>query len=452
MTNTEHVTEIEAPEEHTVRGAALPGLQARIAKLAKRAAKLGVPAPELNIISERTVYLRWHEPYNTMGMIAAPSGYWTEANEQTYDRREREYTVTVTGEAVQLPGGWKLAGTLQHTEVGNAVRMVPGLGIDAEPFRTGDAVCDQCNTSRRRLDTYLVVNDEGTVKRVGSNCIRDFLGYGDPSDQIAYAKMALELFESLGDDDEYRSYASADHNSVSMLDLLEETVAAIDAHGWVSKGNARMDETPTSSYALGNVFANCDVEDKWHQRNCNRTHRTNARPTDEQKAEADVTLTYCRDKFNAPDAKLSDYEWNLNVALARDWIEPREAGIVASAVFFVRKEQEREINRAIRAKAGAESEYVGELKERLRDLELTVTYVREFGDQDDLYGTRTLVKFADANGNIITWWSSNSWDEPIGTKVVLTGTVKKHEEFKGTKSTVLTRCKVEIVEEVKEDA
>lgn len=122
-----------------------------------------------------------------------------------------------------------------------------------------------------------------------------------------------------------------------------------------------------------------------------------------------------------------------------------------SAVYYVRREQEKEINRRLRATVDAESKHVGELKERLRGIAATVTFVREFGDEDDLYGTRTLVKFRDAEGNVFEWWSSQAWDEPIGTEVLITGTVKKHGEYNGVKSTTLSRCALEITKEVVRD-
>jgi hypothetical protein len=41
------------------------------------------------------------------------------------------------------------------------------------------------------------------------------------------------------------------------------------------------------------------------------------------------------------------------------------------------------------------------------------------------------------------WFSSrNVWSETSDEFIAIKGTVKKHDEFKGTKSTVLTRVKV----------
>ena len=78
------------------------------------------------------------------------------------------------------------------------------------------------------------------------------------------------------------------------------------------------------------------------------------------------------------------------------------------------------------------------------------------------YGTTHFIHtFADADGNIMVWKSTNPVDYikddcyefiPEGSLVELTGTVKEHSEYKGTEQTVLTRCKFKLVERAKTTA
>lgn len=82
------------------------------------------------------------------------------------------------------------------------------------------------------------------------------------------------------------------------------------------------------------------------------------------------------------------------------------------------------------------SEYIGEIKERLRDLKVTLTGVRSF---EGFYGTSFIYTF-DYNENTLVWVTSSCKDIEIGDKVFLTGTVKEHSEYKGVKQTKLSRC------------
>ena len=92
----------------------------------------------------------------------------------------------------------------------------------------------------------------------------------------------------------------------------------------------------------------------------------------------------------------------------------------------------------------SDSEYVGEIKERLRQLNVTLTGARAV---DGMYGTSIMFTF-DYNGNSLVWFTSCPPDEEdakVGETYLLTGTVKKHEVYNGVKQTYLSRCKLEKV-------
>ena len=86
----------------------------------------------------------------------------------------------------------------------------------------------------------------------------------------------------------------------------------------------------------------------------------------------------------------------------------------------------------------SKSEYIGEVKDRLRDMKVTLTGARTM---DGYYGTTTIYTF-DFNDNILVWMTSTSQDIEVGDEVLLTGTVKQHKEFRGVKQTQLSRCKI----------
>lgn len=87
------------------------------------------------------------------------------------------------------------------------------------------------------------------------------------------------------------------------------------------------------------------------------------------------------------------------------------------------------------------SEFVGEVKERLRDIKVTYVSSREIQTQ---FGISILYNFK-MGDNILVWFCSGKGIDPDieeGEEVLLTGTVKKHEEYNGIKQTQLNRCVV----------
>lgn len=84
------------------------------------------------------------------------------------------------------------------------------------------------------------------------------------------------------------------------------------------------------------------------------------------------------------------------------------------------------------------SEHVGEIGERLRNREVTFVRGRSF---ESRYGLTNIYVFQEGE-NLLHWFTQSELkiDVEPGQQVLLTGTVKKHEEYKGSKVTQLSRC------------
>ena len=105
---------------------------------------------------------------------------------------------------------------------------------------------------------------------------------------------------------------------------------------------------------------------------------------------------------------------------------------------FELKDNAKEIADAAKTTLEPEShsEYLGEIKERLHDLKVTLTAIRNF---DGYYGTTFIYTFA-YNEDVLVWMTSSCKDIEVGDELLLTGTVKEHSEYKGIKQTKLSRC------------
>lgn len=88
------------------------------------------------------------------------------------------------------------------------------------------------------------------------------------------------------------------------------------------------------------------------------------------------------------------------------------------------------------------SEYMGEVKERLRDLDAVVLSIVHFSRY---YGDSSIYTFKSGE-NVLVWMTSSSKDLEKGDHVLLTGTVKSHDIYKGVKQTKLTRCSVKYID------
>jgi len=82
------------------------------------------------------------------------------------------------------------------------------------------------------------------------------------------------------------------------------------------------------------------------------------------------------------------------------------------------------------------SEYVGEVGERLRNLTVVFSSRRGYTSR---YGWTNIFTFK-CGDNVFTWFTSSEPEIEVGNTYDMTATVKKHEEFRSVKTTVVSRC------------
>ena len=111
---------------------------------------------------------------------------------------------------------------------------------------------------------------------------------------------------------------------------------------------------------------------------------------------------------------------------------------MAYAYVTYQKEIEKDIKRAKENEGKKDSNYVGEVSEKIQT---ELTYMNSYSF-DTEWGTSYIHKFLDQNGNIFVWKSSNSVRADQGEVVKIKGTIKDHSEYAGAKQTILTRCKI----------
>lgn len=136
---------------------------------------------------------------------------------------------------------------------------------------------------------------------------------------------------------------------------------------------------------------------------------------------------------------LSDYEWNLVVALSQETVDHKLAGIAASLIPYFIRDVERKTLREIEMKKVGDSKFFGEVGVRVKGL--VVTLLRERTTEGQ-FGTTFIYKFVTADGNACTWFSSGNAGLKVGQEYMIDAGVKAHKEYNGVKETTLTRCTV----------
>jgi hypothetical protein len=389
----------------------LDQLAKRVAKINRRAAKLGVE-PVHFVVTDETWVREVHGDQTGEVTAIVP------------------HTFVVVGSQVVKLAGWRFAATIEHDEEGNIIRQVPGVEADLAEYRTAEPWCSHCETVRRRIDTFVVLHEDGHTEQVGRNCLVDFLG-ASAKGAAAQAEWLCELEDALEDAEDVGVYSG--EPVLALADFLTHVALSIRTASWVSRGAAYE----------GGGEATADRASR-NLRACRRGAEDAVLAQQEDRDVALAAIEWARATWCAtPIDERSDFEHNMAVVVAKDYVPERRLGLAAYTVQGYRKAIEEEIRR--RAVAG--SQFIGEIGERLA---LSVTVARVVALRDTYSyngGTKPLYLFVDEAGNSLKWFAS-SWKNElkVGASYELTGTVQRHDEDeKYGKATIVNRCKAKEV-------
>ena len=341
--------------------------------------------------------------------------------------------VEVAGSTPRI-SGWTFVATLEHLDGGTVVRTVPTVPSfmleAAQAYRAAGPGCDHCKSKRARIDTYVVVSDEGKAMQVGRRCLGDFLGGKSPETVASYA----EILEQAGMAAESCCSGGGGGRQVAPLDqYLPYVVAAIRTCGWFSRTAVR--DMP-GKLATANVawdfglFPSHDL--------VKYAPESLLKCTEEDHARAGAVLSYVTSALGERE-DLGDYEHNLRVVVRTGYVDSRTAGIAASLVSYY----DRALGKLAERKVLAASRHVGVVGKRG---ELGRLVVLKVVDIDGAYGTSHLHVFRDAEGNVLKWFATAERLQ-VGNTYLVKGTVKKHEEYQGCRQTLVTRCQVAEIQE-----
>jgi len=358
--------------------------------------------------------------------------------------------VTIVGNFPIL-AGWEFVVRLTHlpdpNNPGGYNNIVnPPNAVYPDFYKTAPPWCEHCNVLRNRISTVILKNTaSGEYKQVASTCLKDFVS--TEQNIVSYIESVLKFLSSA----ETSSKTSGETLDVSRmggykgylidtLSALEVASALIREKGFTSGRAAYENPGLTSTAALIRDYFFDDIK-----------HRMSLKVSEEDKKTAQEAIEWIQAKKDEPGA--TDFIWNLSVITSNPYTNWKSLGYLAALIPSMMKERGQKQKWQIDKEENAKSDYVGNIGDKI----LSKMVFQGATSFEGTYGTTHVNKFVDASGNKYTWFSSSrpvTEDTTEGTpkgytgslkegeEIYLFGTIKDHKEYKGVKSTLITRCKV----------
>jgi hypothetical protein len=392
-----------------------------IAKLNRRAVKMGIPA--IVVTEGRHWLFTYKQAAEARHMAGQEIAEWM-------------VDVNVEGQVIRFDG-WIFVASVDHLgkkEDGtfvNVINQAPylvneGLNVPEIPvhYRSIAPTCEHCHAKHQRTHTYLVWKEGEGFKMVGTTCVQSFLGVSPFV--IAARATWLRDFSELDSYEDMGGFGGQAAKMFSTHGFLSIVSALIRLYGWCSRSNSGNGVAATADIAL-DIFFDKDKEIE----------------TDEtDRLKATQTIAWMRENL-AQKTNLTGFESNLVAVFSEDYFLQKHAGLIAFGLVM----WERESKTTQTPVDTRVSEWQGTVKQRT-EWELTCDVVISISS---LYGISYLHKFQDKDGNVFSWFSSSACLEE-GKTYKGKATVKDHSLYKGVKETQLTRCDFkEVITEGTED-
>lgn len=350
--------------------------------------------------------------------------------------------IIIEVEGVARHEGWEFIATIEHHPEGNIIRNYATDVEAPDKYRHTDAICEHCNTSRRRKDTYLVLNSEtGEWKQVGKSCLKEFTSGLDAEQVAQYISFYDQLME-------FEAPMPGCHveEYFSIEEVIRVAQEAVNHWGYRKVYNPDYDEEydPRIPATKTRVF-------DWLRRNRpfavsnaikEEFEKVGFNPdTEELRAKAQEIISWVTELDDD-----SSYMQNVKIILANPegLVSGKNIGFIVGIIpwYFnaMNRKKKSEERTQKQADEAQKSQFVGQEGQRITFVAKESSIV---WSGENIYGVSFLYRFVDENDNILTWFGSRHYDIDEGDIFKITGTVKGHEEYKGVNQTQLTRCKLE---------
>lgn len=369
-------------------------MQGRIAKMNKKAVKLGISEISVSMV-ERNVQVK--QVFNGRSIVMLKA----------------VIDLSLSAEVLKY-GNYEHIATLDHT-VGDLpmVMTVPNKLMPIE-YQTADCSCDHCGITRKRNSTYIFKDDAG-YKQVGSTCLKEFFGI----DPLANLNFFADVYAF---DDDYERGSGGAVGELSNLTVLGLALAVVNEYGYVSGKTVKESELFMVSTAervrllITPPFGASGIE-MWEN-------------AEKLEVFAEELVAWGLSHYTDD----SDYAHNMRIILERGHTHSKKYGYLVSIISAYNTAKVK----AVKAGVVSANQYIGAVGDKV----VVDVVVEKVIPVDGTYGTTYINIMSEAiTGNSLVWFSSN-YVLDDGDQVKLKGTIKALNERDGTNQTILTRCKV----------
>lgn len=338
--------------------------------------------------------------------------------EEENSRIHNKVIIEMRGDAPKY-AGWIFVARIQYLKTEVITGTIPGEVLPLK-YREAKSTCDHCNKNRHRKDVYIV--RKGTeYKQVGRSCLKDFLGHTDPQELADFASKVTWL-NDLIDLDKLVDDANRRPRQGWFLPLhpyLATVSMVIRELGWSSKSQSSNTGKPSTSEIAYMLSLKAD--------DSILPAKASVMPEDNELATKAIEWAKVLD----PETS-NDYEYNIGTIARARCFKQRTAGYAASIIAAYQKYC-RQIEED--QKKG-KSEFIGVVGER----SIFELYLDSIVPIEGSFGTTYMHRFHDQDLNQVVWFGSSEMKK-ASTLLKIKATVKKHQEYRGSKQTIITRAK-----------
>jgi hypothetical protein len=357
-----------------------------------------------------------------------------------YEKRFRsiptlKMTLEVSTPVLGVEGTVTMIGTVEDTSAGNFISsMHVSYEEMMQQFRASTLRCDHCGKNKARKSCIAFLHNDKLLL-IGRSCAAEYFGL-----DIAGSLSQMILSETNAMSERYgRTITSHTRFMAACLFMVRRFGFKPAASDDSTKGGAWIimatdprvlrDMTPKNK-EMRLEFLDKE-EDKMLEAELLYTYFQNL-----EVAETDGFLQNV--KIAVLDVNKS--RWGLLAYAVKVYFEATEAPLMAVHA----ANQDAEVRARIEAEQArkANSVWYGEIGGKV-EVEVTFRDERVIGTD---FGEVSILKFEAPEGSTITWFTGTSlrgYDLEVGKRFKIRGTVKKQDEYKEVRNTVLTRCKLE---------
>jgi len=391
----------------------LDEFHSRLEKLHKRANKIGVPPVRVTNLGSKRINDPRYKGVQGLSADEIP--------------KIEIHSFRIEGEPPKL-AGWTFLGTLDHISLPGqvVVNTVPGQSVPQQ-FFNAPPVCDHCNKTRNRNETFILRHDDGKYMKVGRMCLRDFLGH-DPTRAVQALTSLFQFVRDLADETKWGGGGGWTSWSYDPVKVLAYTAAVINKDGWTPRSASNETRPPTSAAVFELLQPGRDAEAIRRFRNLHHYYDTSNANWEEEATAAIAWL-------DAQTSGNSEYLHNLKTIRQADTVPAKMLGYWVSLVAAYKRAQEKLVLSKSDKKL---NEWYGNVGDKI-EVDVKVISIRH---TDGYYGTVHIYRFLTNEGHTLIWFANTDKTGMSAEKRYrIKGTVKKQDKYQDWKQTILSRVK-----------